>query len=42
MLEELKNKIINDSNLELTPFQIDYLVKELGKKIYWFVSPTLG
>lgn len=35
MLEELKNKIINDSSLELTPFQIDYLVKELDKINVW-------
>ena len=31
MIEQLKDKIINDSSLELTPFQIDYLVKELDK-----------
>lgn len=36
MLEQLKNKIINDSGLELTPFQIDYLVKELDKINVWF------
>lgn len=35
-LEELKNKIINDSSLELTPFQIDYLVKELDKINVWY------
>lgn len=31
MIEKLKEQIINDSSLELTPFQIDYLVKELDK-----------
>ena len=36
MIEELKNKIINDSSLELTPFQIDYLVKELDKINVWY------
>ena len=36
MLEQLKNKIINDSSLELTPFQIDYLVKELDKINVWY------
>lgn len=31
MIDKLREQIINDSSLELTPFQIDYLVKELDK-----------
>lgn len=36
MIDKLKEQIINDSSLELTPFQIDYLVKELDKINVWF------
>lgn len=36
MLEELKSKIINDSNLGLTPFQVNYLLKELDKINVWY------
>lgn len=36
MIDKLKEQIINDSSLELTPFQIDYLVKELDKIDVWF------
>lgn len=36
MIDKLKEQIINDSSLELTPFQIDYLVKELDKIDVWY------
>lgn len=36
MIDKLKGQLINDSSLELTPFQIDYLVKELDKIDVWF------
>lgn len=34
--DKIKDKIINDAELGLTPFQIDYIVEELEKINVWF------
>lgn len=36
MIDKLKEELINDENLELTQFQIDYIVKKLDKIDVWF------
>lgn len=36
MIDKLKEELINDENLELTPFQIDYIVEKLNNINVWF------
>lgn len=36
MIDKLKEELINDENLELTQFQIDYIVEKLDKIDVWF------
>lgn len=36
MIDKLKEELINDANLELTQFQIDYIVEKLDNINVWF------